>query len=152
MKELDRRTFIKLAAVTAGGVLLPGRASSGMLEELTSALRSLDGNKEVPPPIPGVKFGMVIDLGLCIGCRRCSYACKRENNVSDTISPPWITVFETESKMGIEGHYVHSEKPGKDTTMRHVRTRRGSLEISMTPRARFQDCSLRKGTSDSKTS
>jgi len=43
---------------------------------------------------------MVIDLGLCIGCRRCSYACKLENNVPDAINPPYIMVFETKYKPG----------------------------------------------------
>jgi molybdopterin-containing oxidoreductase family iron-sulfur binding subunit len=55
---------------------------------------------ETPPPVTGVRFGMVIDLGLCIGCRRCSYACKLENNVPDTINPPYIMVFETKYKPG----------------------------------------------------
>src|SRR4030067_1339596 len=126
MKTLDRRKFIKLSAMAGAGVLIPRQigAVGGMLEQITGALKSLGGNKDVPPPIPGVKFGMVIDMGLCIGCRRCMYACKRENNVPDTISPPWIIVFETESKIGIEGHYVTPERPSEGTTMMYTKVRR----------------------------
>jgi molybdopterin-containing oxidoreductase family iron-sulfur binding subunit len=55
---------------------------------------------------------MVIDLGLCIGCRRCSYACKLENNVPDAINPPYIMVLETryrpgqviDEKLPVKGH------------------------------------------------
>ncbi len=123
MKILDRRKFIKLAAVAGAGVFIP-RAVGGALEQLTGTLKSPGGNKYVPPPIPDVKFGMVIDLGLCIGCRRCMYACKRENNVPDTISPPYIMIFETESPVGVTGHFLSPEIPGKGTTMFYQKLRK----------------------------
>ncbi len=52
----------------------------------------------------GNKFVMVIDVGACIGCRTCMWACKKENNIPDSISPPWIEVFELKSEGGVTGH------------------------------------------------
>ncbi|MCX7857875.1 MAG: hypothetical protein N2513_07860 [Deltaproteobacteria bacterium] len=34
------------------------------------------------PPIKGVEFAYALHLSKCIGCRRCVYACVRENNLS----------------------------------------------------------------------
>ncbi len=47
---------------------------------------------------------MVIDVGACIGCRTCQWACKKENNIPDTISPPWLEVFELKDDVGLTGH------------------------------------------------
>jgi molybdopterin-containing oxidoreductase family iron-sulfur binding subunit len=89
------------------GVLLPRevQAFGGMMEAIVAKMSegikgTIGKDIETPPPLPGVKFGMVIDLGLCIGCRRCSYGCKLENNVSDSINPPYIMVFQTKFKPG----------------------------------------------------
>ena len=49
------------------------------------------------------KFTMVIDVGACIGCRRCQWGCKEENNTPDTISPPWIEVFEMKEEITVTG-------------------------------------------------
>ncbi|MHC5074209.1 MAG: sulfate reduction electron transfer complex DsrMKJOP subunit DsrO [Planctomycetota bacterium] len=104
MKKLNRRQLIKLAAITGAGALLPRQVQaissfgSSKLEEflkkLTGTGRYTSQPEWVSPPDPKNKFGMVIDLGLCIGCRRCAYACKLENNIPDVISPPYIVVFE----------------------------------------------------------
>lgn len=64
--------------------------------------REIDGFGTVAQE--GVKYAMVIDVGACIGCRECMYACKKENNIPDTISPPWIEVFEMRSELGVTGH------------------------------------------------
>ncbi len=107
MRKLNRREIIKLAAISGVGALLPSQveAFGSMIEAITHTLTegikgTIGEGIETPPPIPGVRFGMVIDLGLCIGCRRCSYACKLENNVPDAINPPYIMVFETKYKPG----------------------------------------------------
>ncbi|UCE79006.1 MAG: 4Fe-4S dicluster domain-containing protein [Nitrospiraceae bacterium] len=42
---------------------------------------------------PGVLFGYGLDLSRCIGCRRCVYACVRENNQSRDPQIHWITVL-----------------------------------------------------------
>ena len=99
MLRLNRRGFIKLVA-GAGVLFAVGRGTDlAMADDESTPGRDV----EVPPPIPGTKWAMVIDRGKCIGCRRCMYACKRENNVPDSISPPWIITFETQSDIGISG-------------------------------------------------
>ncbi len=44
--------------------------------------------------LPGVKFGYGLDLSRCIGCRRCVYACVRENNQSRDPQIHWISVLK----------------------------------------------------------
>jgi hypothetical protein len=83
VEKLNRRQLIKLAGIMGAGVLLPREvhAFGNMIEAIVSKMSegikgTIGKDIETPPPLPGVKFGMVIDLGLCIGCRRCSYGCK----------------------------------------------------------------------------
>jgi molybdopterin-containing oxidoreductase family iron-sulfur binding subunit len=56
----------------------------------------LDFNIKTTKPIPGVKFGYGLDLSRCIGCRRCVYACVKENNQSRDPQIHWISVLEFE--------------------------------------------------------
>ena len=104
MRKLTRREIIKLAALAGAVGLLPRPVqaiSSFGASKLEEFLKKVTGTGTYTsqadwekPPDTKHKFAMVIDLGLCIGCRRCSYACKLENNVPDTISPPYIMLFE----------------------------------------------------------
>ncbi|MFQ6053607.1 MAG: sulfate reduction electron transfer complex DsrMKJOP subunit DsrO [Candidatus Bathyarchaeia archaeon] len=67
------------------------------------------------PPEEETKFGMVIDLGACIGCRRCLYACKAENNVPDRpIAMSWIEVFEMDNTQPVTE--IHSVPPERSNT------------------------------------
>ncbi len=124
MKTLNRREFVKLAAVAGGGALWSPkfRVVGDIIERITGFNPTKP--EEALEVIPGVKFGMVIDLGKCIGCRRCMYACKRENNVPDTISPPYIMVFETQSKTGVSGYYQPPKMPGKGATLMYTKLRK----------------------------
>ncbi len=105
MKRIGRREFIKYSGGLIGLVLLgkytrPALAFTGT--EVLTAQGSIDGFGTVVDKRN--KFAMVIDVGACIGCRRCMWACKKENNIPDTISPPWIEVFELKNEVDLTGH------------------------------------------------
>lgn len=55
------------------------------------------------PAIPGVVFGYGLDLSRCVGCRRCVYACVKENNTSRS-NPQiqWIKVLEMDKDHGVD--------------------------------------------------
>ncbi len=50
----------------------------------------------------GVLFGYALDLSRCIGCRRCVYACVKENNQSREPQIHWIQVLQMEKEKGID--------------------------------------------------
>ncbi len=53
-------------------------------------------------PVHGANFGMMIDVGACIGCRRCQHACVLENNIpSEPGNMHWIDVYEMENSTPI---------------------------------------------------
>ena len=84
----SRRDFIKLAGALAGaagitklfmGSNTPARASSG----------GEDGT--------GHKWGMLIDINLCIGCQYCTYSCEAINNLADDMRYCVVTTETTQS-------------------------------------------------------
>jgi len=130
--QIGRRDFIKYAAGLAGLIFLVKEVrlpialvnTSEATEKATETLKRVaDGLGTAVDPLK--KFSLVMDVGACIGCRRCMYACKEENNIPDTISPLWIEVFEMKSDVDVTGHppledlkkgattaYTESPKPG----------------------------------------
>lgn len=50
-------------------------------------------NIKTAKPLPGVMFGYGLDISRCIGCRRCVYACVKENNQSRDPQIHWISVL-----------------------------------------------------------
>ncbi len=45
-------------------------------------------------PKKDTKFAYALNLGVCVGCRKCAYACEKENNVSRSPGMQYIRVLE----------------------------------------------------------
>ncbi len=115
-RGVTRRQFIAgVGATTVGAfagttaIAALGRAS---VEEVPASGRRV---RYAPPPIPGVKFAMAIDLKKCIGCRKCAYACRIENNLGRDSGFLWIELhrmhrgsFELEDS---EAFYLEAANP-----------------------------------------
>ncbi len=119
-KKLSRRSFLKEAAAGTAALALPvGTADASVweaflqkhftemrgeeLEEVIQRLKkeykknyNKDFQIRTTGPQPGVLYGYGLDLSRCIGCRRCVYACVRENNQSRDPQIHWISVLEFE--------------------------------------------------------
>ncbi len=133
-RKLDRRKFIKLA----GSALVLGLFSADIISKrIVKAVgkkergitpitdvydpRLVEQNTRMPTVSSKPRWGLVIDIGACIGCRRCAYACKLENNISEKIYPLWIEVFESDADTPLNDFsrgnwttkYTESPRPGK---------------------------------------
>lgn len=128
---MNRRDLLKVAAFAAGGILLPRQIHAVFefaekLKEITGTGRYTRQSDWVPKVNPTIKFAMVIDLGLCVGCRRCVYACKLENNIPDAISPPYIMVFEHE-KTGYKEFAPIAEPFEKTNRLQYTQLRKDKV-------------------------
>ena len=56
---------------------------------------------------PGVEFGYALDIGRCVGCRRCVEACVKENNQSRDPEIQWIRVLEMDKEHGVD--FAHAD-------------------------------------------
>ncbi len=99
MAKISRRAFIKYLAGLSLFSLLGGFMGRKFNEILNSfSNESSELLYPYPPPVKGANFAMMIDIGACIGCRRCLWGCKLENNVPDEPSYiEWIDLFEMEN-------------------------------------------------------
>ena len=127
--NVGRRAFLTGAGAVVGAAALASAAPSVIerylkrnfrelsperVAELLSSLEESYGKKygkkvsvNATPAIAGVQFGYGLDLSRCIGCRRCVYACQKENNQSRDPQVQWIRVLEMKKDKGID--LVHSD-------------------------------------------
>jgi molybdopterin-containing oxidoreductase family iron-sulfur binding subunit len=128
--DQGRRAFLRAAA--AGGALAGLSACDGTTleeflrshfreltpEQLRRALARVEARNlerfgrvthvDATGPRAGVEFGYGLDLSRCIGCRRCVYACVKENNPSRQAPQiHWIRVLQLEKEHGVD--LAHAE-------------------------------------------
>ena len=134
LARVSRRTVLKYFSAIGIGTLFSGLLGKRMVETALSAAAKPAEPAPTqpgellypyPPAVPGAHFVMMIDVGACIGCRRCLYGCKMENNEPDEPSNiHWISLFELDNsqpvtevdtippRSNIQG-YTSSPTPGK---------------------------------------
>jgi Fe-S-cluster-containing dehydrogenase component len=119
-KQFTRRSLLKSAAAGAATLAIPGANADASVweaffqkhftelndEQLDKVISRLsreykenykkDFNIKTTGALPDTLFGYGLDLSRCIGCRRCVYACARENNQSRDPQIHWITVLRFE--------------------------------------------------------
>ena len=124
-KEKSRRSFIKNISLAAlSTIALSGCDMEAFDEFLQKNFRTLSEeekndivkNLEIKykekygkefhvsdkSAIEGTLFGYALDLSRCIGCRKCVYACVKENNQSREPQIHWIEVLQMEKEKGID--------------------------------------------------
>ncbi|MBI4209496.1 MAG: 4Fe-4S dicluster domain-containing protein [Deltaproteobacteria bacterium] len=139
---LSKRTFLKgLASVVGIAALSPAKAAQALsweeffrkhYKELTKAEKKeifasieaktkerygVDVKITDPQPMEGVEFVYCLNLSKCIGCRRCVYACVKENNQSRDPQIQYIKVLELpKGSFDLEKaniYYDHEEVPAE---------------------------------------
>lgn len=138
-KNLNRRTFLKAAAVTSSTAAISACMSQEAREEflqnhfrrmskdeMAKVVQRLEnqfskkyGKKfsvSTKAQIPDTFFAYALDLSRCIGCRKCTYGCVEENNQSRKPQIHWIRVLEMEKEKGIDFlhanlYYDHEKVP-----------------------------------------
>ena len=133
---LSRRTFLSGVGATAGllaagtvpalvtalaqsaagseaGVAEGNEAIEGIIEE-DDALYYPDKPVYYADPAGEQKWAMVIDSKACVGCRRCVYACVKENNIGRDSGFTYIQVLEMEpGKIELESADLDYEEAGR---------------------------------------
>lgn len=120
-----RRKFLKSAAAVFSAISLSSCSSwDGIEGVLSSRFKELDKDEikaltvswekkysekykvsvkvDHTPPMKDVQFGYGLDLSRCVGCRRCVYACVKENNQSRDPQIQWIRVLEMDKEKGVD--------------------------------------------------
>lgn len=84
----SRRDFIKLAGSLAGAA----GVTKLFMGNSTTARASSGGEDGT-----GHKWGMLIDINLCIGCQYCTFSCEAINNLADDMRYCVVTTETTQS-------------------------------------------------------
>jgi len=135
-----RRNFLKTVGTAAAGGAALGTAACGdndaweayfqshylqlseadkerifaRLEQQTRDRYGVDVHIADPKPLDGVEYAYALNLTYCIGCRRCEFACARENNTSRDPEIHYIRVMEMEKgSLDVEQseHYYEGQVP-----------------------------------------
>jgi len=127
-KSIDRRDFVKWMAVGTASIASLSALSSCSNDkteaffqeqfkeldedELQAVLERLereykknyeaDIKVNATKPMENVVFGYGLDLSRCVGCRRCVYACVKENNQSRDPQIQWIKVLQMDKDRGVD--------------------------------------------------
>lgn len=80
------------------------------IEKKIEATYGIKASVKDPQPLDGVVYGYSLNIGRCIGCRRCVYACMKENNLSRDPQIQYIRVL----KMKKEGRGIDLESSVHD--------------------------------------
>jgi len=128
-KENSRRSFLKnISLATFSALVLAGcdmKAIEEFLQQNFKTLSKKEKDRIVKnleakykakygkefhvsdkSAIEGTLFGYALDLSRCIGCRRCVYACVKENNQSREPQIQYIEVLQMDKEKGID--FAHS--------------------------------------------
>jgi len=129
--EETRRGFMKLMGKAAATITLLSACDAKMREqffakhfrelspdELKHRLARMEAEYKAKygvdikvgaePPIEGVVFAYALDIGRCVGCRRCVYACVAENNQSRDPQIQYIKVLEMEKRHGVDLEHANA--------------------------------------------
>jgi len=85
----SRRDFLKLTAALGGAIGLTNLTVLNRMKASASSGDEGDGT--------GHKWGMLIDINLCIGCQYCTFACEAVNNLADDMRYCVVTTETTQS-------------------------------------------------------
>ncbi|GBE06453.1 MAG TPA: hypothetical protein ENH31_08280 [Nitrospirae bacterium] len=119
-KHINRRSFLKGGALGLASLAMPFGTSDASVwesffqkhfremnqDEIRAVIDRLEKeyeekydtkfNIKASKPLSGTLFGYGLDISRCIGCRRCVYACVKENNQSMYPQIHWISVLRFE--------------------------------------------------------
>jgi molybdopterin-containing oxidoreductase family iron-sulfur binding subunit len=109
------------AAADATATAAPVMVGPGASEEPLAAVLAADQSVNYPgkpvyyaDPAGPEKWAMVIDVRACVGCRKCVYACVKENNIGRTSGFTFIQVLQMEpGKIDLETGVLDYEEAGR---------------------------------------
>ncbi len=94
---------------------------AGILERTRKEVKEkygVDAKVSDPQPMEGVEFAYALNIGRCVGCRKCVYACMKENNQSRDPQAAYIRVMKMEKgSIDVESsdlRYEDETVPSKD--------------------------------------
>lgn len=85
----SRRDFLKLAGALAG--------AAGVTQLVIGTMNASASVESGGEEGAGPKWGMLIDINLCIGCQYCTYSCEAINNLADDMRYCVVTEETTQS-------------------------------------------------------